>query len=136
MIQLLLEIIAKYKKKFLVYFFIGGFCAIVNWVSFYLLITYTSVPYISAAILSFILSCYINFIMCRKIFIPSARRKATEFLLIIAASTIAAGIDISAMICFIEFFKWNVMLSKILGTGVAFLFNYASRQFYIYRENN
>ena len=126
MISLLSEIIKKYSKKFLIYFWVGGFCAVVNWISFYLLIIYVHISYIPAAILSFILSCYINFIMCRKVFIPSTRKKTTEFLLIIAASTVAASIDITAMTFFIEILKFNVMLSKILGTGVAFLFNYAS----------
>lgn len=127
--------INKYKKQFIIYFFVGGFCAIVNWVAFYLMITYAHIPYIPAAILAFILSCYINFLLCRKVFVvPSERKKTTEFALIIIASTIAAGIDIAAMTFFIEVLKFDVMLSKILGTGVAFIFNYTSRQFYIYRE--
>jgi len=107
---------------------------VVNWVAFYLLITYANMPYIPAAILAFILSCYVNFLLCRKVFAPSERKKTTEFLLIIAASTFAAGIDIAAMTFFIEVLKLDVMLSKIFGTGVAFIFNYSARQFYIYKE--
>lgn len=130
----LIDKINKYKKQFIIYFFVGGFCAVVNWVAFYLMITYAHISYIPAAILAFILSCYINFLLCRKVFTPSERKKTTEFFLIIAVSTIAAGIDIAAMTFFIEVVKLPIMVSKILGTGVAFIFNYTSRQFYIYRE--
>jgi len=130
----LIDKINKYKKQFIIYFFVGGFCAVINWVAFYLMITYAHISYIPAGVLAFILSCYINFLLCRKVFKPSERKKTTEFFLIILVSSIAAGIDIAAMTFFIEVVKLPIMLSKILGTGVAFIFNYTSRQFYIYKE--
>ena len=126
--------INRYKKRFIMYFFVGGFGALINWAAFYLLITYAHIPYIPAAILAFILSCYINFLLCRKVFAPSERKKTTEFLLIIFVSTLAAALDIAAMTFLIEVLKCDVMLSKILGTGVSFVFNYTARQFYIYKE--
>ncbi len=133
-ISFLLSKLNKYKKSFILYVFVGGICALINWAFFYILITYMGIGPILAATLAFIVSCSVNFVLSRKMFPSSGRRKREEFLLIFIVSSIALGIDLSTMSCLLKFFHISPMPAKILGTGTSFLFNYSTRQFYIFRQ--
>jgi len=42
------------------------------------------------------------------------------------------GIDLGTTVFCVEILSLHKMVSKIAGTGVAFIFNYTSKQFYIF----
>jgi glycosyltransferase involved in cell wall biosynthesis len=122
----------KYGKPFLKYVGAGFLCALLNWGTFYLLNYIAGLHYLAAAAIAFILSCTLNYVLCKFIFASRGRKKAAEFIFLLLASAIALSIDLSVMYLLVEKISLPRMVAKILGTGSAFFFNYISRQFFIF----
>jgi putative flippase GtrA len=119
--------------KFIQYFFAGLFCAFVNWGVFYFLNYKLEMFYLFAAVLSFLVGAIVNFLLCKIIFkSKEGRKKITEFAMVILVGALGLAIDLAATALCVEIFKFPNIISKIIGTGVAFIFNYTSKQFYIF----
>ncbi|MCL2206891.1 MAG: GtrA family protein [Fibromonadales bacterium] len=119
--------------KFIQYFFVGLFCAIVNWCVFYIFNYKLNIPYLPAAVASFLISATVNFFLCKIVFkSKEGRKKITEYVMVVLVGAIGLSIDLGVMALCIEFFGFPNMFAKITGTGVAFIFNYTSKQFYIF----
>jgi putative flippase GtrA len=131
----LLSLIQKYRRQFIKYVLAGFSCALINWTLFYILNFHIHIHYLAAASFAFILSTTINYFLSKLVFESRGRSKAIEYIFVLAASSIALLIDLSAMYILVEFLSLPKMPSKILGTGTAFFFNYASRQFFIFSPN-
>lgn len=127
----LLRCIKQYKRTFFIYIFVGGGCALVNWAVFYLLLL-CHIHFVIAAVLAFLVSCTLNFILCKKIFYSAGRRKREEFALIVVVSIIALSVDLSTMYVLVTRLFMAPLLAKMLGTATAFLINYSLRQFFIF----
>lgn len=132
MVNKLLLLIKLYYKNFLLYFVAGGFCALIDWTAFYILYYKFNIHYLSAGAIAFILAASINYVLSCFVFKASKFKAFTIYVLILLASSVALCIDLSAMFVVIHFFDVNEMLGKIFGTGVAFIFNFAFRQFFIF----
>ena len=118
---------------FIQYFFAGLFCAFVNWGVFYFLNYKLGMYYLLAALFSFFISATVNFVLCKIIFkSKEGRKKRTEFVMIILVGAIGLAIDLGTTAFCVEILGLPNMISKIVGTGVAFIFNYTSKQFYIF----
>jgi len=118
---------------FIQYFFAGLFCAFVNWGVFYFLDSKLRIYYLLAALLSFFIGATVNFILCKIIFkSKEGRKKRTEFVMVILIGAIGLAIDLGATAFCVEILGFPNLISKIAGTGVAFIFNYTSKQFYIF----
>ncbi|MDR2595088.1 MAG: GtrA family protein [Fibromonadaceae bacterium] len=118
---------------FIQYFFAGLFCAFVNWGFFYFLNYKLGMYYLYAVVLCFFVSSIVNFILCKIIFkSKEGRKKRTEFAMVILVGAIGLGIELGATAFCVEILGFPNMISKIAGTGVAFIFNYTSKQFYIF----
>jgi putative flippase GtrA len=120
-------------SKFIQYFFVGLFCAFVNWGVFYFSNYKLQITYLLAAVMAFLIAATVNFFLCKIIFkSKEGRKKITEYVMVVIAGAIGLSIDLAVMALFIEIFNFSNMFAKIAGTGVAFIFNYASRQFFIF----
>ena len=120
-------------SKFIQYFFAGLFCAFVNWGVFYFLYDKLEIFYLLAATLSFLTGAIVNFLLCKIIFkSKEGRKKTTEFIMVLLAGAMGLGIDLATTAFCVEILGFHKMASKIAGTGVAFIFNYASKQFYVF----
>jgi len=118
---------------FIQYFFAGLFCAFVNWGVFYLLNYKLGMYYLLAAVICFFVGSTVNFVLCKIIFkSKEGRKKRTEFIMVILVGAIGLAIDLGATAFCVEILGFPNMISKIAGTGVAFVFNYTSKQFYIF----
>jgi len=118
---------------FIQYFFAGLFCAFVNWGVFYFFNYKLGIYYLLAAVICFFISATVNFVLCKIIFkSKEGRKKRTEFAMVIIVGAIGLAIDLGATAFCVEILGFSNMISKIAGTGVAFIFNYASKQFYIF----
>jgi len=127
------DILKPLLSKFIQYFFAGLFCAFVNWGVFYFLDYKVGMHYLLAGTLSFFVGATVNFLLCKIIFkSKEGRKKRTEYIMVILAGAIGLGIDLGTTAFCVEILRFPPMLSKIAGTGVAFIFNYASKQFYIF----
>jgi len=125
------ELLESLGPKFIQYFFVGLFCALVNWGVFYYL--KSEIYYLYASVISFLVGATVNFILCKIVFkSKEGRKKRTEYIMVMVAGAIGLSIE-SAITSFgVEILGFPEMISKIAGTGVAFIFNYASKQFYIF----
>jgi len=125
------ELFESLRSKFIQYFFAGLFCAFVNWAFFYYL--ESKMYYLFAGTLSFLVGATVNFILCKLIFkSKEGRKKRTEYAMVIFVGAIGWSIDMAATSFCVEILGFSKMISKIAGTGVAFIFNYVSKQFYIF----
>lgn len=135
MIELIKKLITTYYKSFILYFFVGGFCALIDWSGFYAMHYKLLWHYLLAGFIAFIVASTVNFFLCKLMFKSRGFKSHTEYILVILASTIALCIDLGSMYIFIRFVGLPAMVSKILGTGVAFIFNYLARQFFIFSSD-
>jgi len=125
------DILKSLLPKFIQYFFAGLFCAFVNWGVFYYL--KSEMYYLLAATLSFLVGATVNFVLCKIIFkSKEGRKKTTEYVMVVLAGAVGLAIDLATTAFCVEILSFSEMLSKIAGTGVAFIFNYTSKQFYIF----
>jgi len=88
--------------------------------------------YLAAAAFAFLLSCVVNYVLCKFIFASRGRKKFIEFIFLMLASAVALSIDLGVMYLLVENIALPRMIAKVLGTGSAFFFNYISRQFFIF----
>ncbi|GBU25791.1 hypothetical protein R83H12_02449 [Fibrobacteria bacterium R8-3-H12] len=127
------ELLKPLLSKFIQYFFAGLFCAFVNWGVFYFLNYKLEMFYLLAAVLSFLVGATVNFLLCKIIFkSKEGRKKRTEYIMVVLVGAIGLAIDLGTTAFCVEILGFPNMISKIAGTGVAFVFNYASKQFYIF----
>ena len=116
------------------YILVGGSAALINWLIFYIA-TESGLWYILAGLLSFILATLWNFIFA-KIFIfkHSKHHIFKESILVYVVSFIGLCIDMGVLFVCVEILAFHTMLSKVIATGIAFIFNFSVRFFGIYKE--
>lgn len=121
--------------QFVVYFFVGGVAALVEWGSFYTLHKVAGLHYMFCVVISFILSTYVNWILGRFTVFKKAKRnkKFEEISLVYLVSAIALLINIISMYFFVSLIHLPAMFSKVASTGIAFIWNFFSRKCFIYK---
>ena len=117
------------------YFVIGGVSALVEWSVFWLLLRPAAVHYIAAAVVAFVVATFVNYLLCvRTIFVSKTKSGWKDAAMVYVASLLALVINVSTLAVLVREFGLDPMLAKIAGTGSAFLFNFASRQFLIFGQ--
>ena len=121
--------------KFAKYICVGGFAALVDWLTFYLL-TESGLWYFSAGLISFVLATLANFILARKfIFGTSHHSLAKEGALIYLVSLGGLMLNMFVLFVCIEWLTLHAMLGKIFATAAAFVLNFTLRFFWIYHKS-
>ena len=120
--------------SFVKYVIVGGSAALINWAVFYLGLQ-AGLQYLLSGVLSFILATLWNFIFA-KIFIfkHSKHHIFKESILVYVVSFIGLCIDMGVLFVCVEILAFHTMLSKVIATGIAFIFNFSVRFFGIYKE--
>ena len=117
------------------YVVIGGVSALAEWSVFWLLLKVASLHYIAAAIVAFVVATFVNYLLCvRTIFVSKTKSGWKDAAMVYIASLLALVINVSTLAVLVREFGLDPMLAKIAGTGSAFLFNFASRQFLIFGQ--
>jgi len=128
-----MELVRRLLPRFIKYFLAGLCCAFVSWSVFYVLNYKLCVYYLSAAVLSWVAGALVNFTLSCIVFKSIENRtRGTEFVMVITAALIGLAIDLGATAFCVRVLGLPNIVSKVAGTGVAFLFNYTSRQFFIF----
>ncbi|RDU61058.1 GtrA family protein [Helicobacter marmotae] len=123
-----------YYYNFVKYLFVGGSAACINWLIFFILFSVFGLYYLFAGFLSFVLATLWNFAFAKMfIFKDSGHSLLKESMLVYLVSFGGLLIDMGVLFVCVEWLGLHEMLSKILSTGVAFVFNFGMRQFVIYR---
>ena len=117
------------------YFVIGGVSALVEWSVFWLLLRPAAVNYLAAAVVAFLVATFVNYLLCvRTIFVSKTKSGWKDAAMVYVASLLGLVINVSTLAVLVSQFGIDPMPAKIVGTGSAFLFNFAARQFFIFGQ--
>jgi putative flippase GtrA len=126
----ILRIADLYSVSFIFYFCASVLSALTEWVSFVALLK-TCGP-VLAATLAFVIATGINLLVCHCFVFKSMRSFIDEALLLFIWSGAVFVINITVFLALIRLTATDVIIAKILGSCVGFVFNYAVRQFFIF----
>jgi putative flippase GtrA len=117
------------------YFFVGGVAALVDWTLFGVLARWLGLPWFPVALFSFVAATGVNYILSIRHVFRSGTRFSShhELAMVFLVSGIGLVINQAILWVLIERVHWDMLLGKILATGVTFLWNYSSRRFFIFR---
>jgi putative flippase GtrA len=129
----LLSFIQRYAASFAVYFVIGGLSSLVEWAAFYAALSFVEMHYIPASACGFAVATYVNYLLSARIGFKKGKFSGrSELALIYLVSGVGFVINVAFMAGMVELLGLPVMLGKIFGTGVAFIWNFAARQFVVF----
>lgn len=127
-------------KQFISYFAVGGVSALVEWFSFWFLGRVFAFEYIPATALAFILSTTTNWFLGRTFTFKDSdlsKNKPKEILQVFGVSGIGLLMNIGLMYLFVTVIGLNTELlktvSKIMATGIVFIWNFLARKLWIYK---
>jgi len=116
------------------YLLVGGTAAVVDISLFSIFAGYFGWPWVPVSIVAFILSTLVNYFLSIQFVFESGTRhkKYVEVLGVFIVSSLALIANQSALYFAIEILKWNLIISKLIATGVVFLWNYYGRSKFIF----
>lgn len=120
-------------KKFISYFFVGGMAALVEWISFY--VSNIFLNYTISTIIAFILATTFNYFLGKALTFKNYKQSKKDIISVFIVSGIGLVFNILLMYLFVDIvhIPYNI-ISKVLATGVVFMWNYISRRLFIYKE--
>ena len=129
-------------KQFLSYFCVGGIAAIVEWVMFYIFSSVLNVQYLVSTMLAFLFSTMMNWFLGKIMtFRESTKYRGKvgkEMLLIFLVSATGLLFNLLLMYFFVTVLGLNtgslMTLSKVISTGLVFIWNFLIRRLVIYKE--
>jgi putative flippase GtrA len=128
--------ITRYLPGAVAYLFVGGLSALIEWAVFFGTVTFLDLHYAAAIFIAFIVATFNNWYLSSKlIFRSSGRSAGEEFMLVYLVSGFGLLINFMVTSASIEVLGMGLMIAKICGTGSAFVWNYAARQFFVFDRN-
>lgn len=121
-------------RKFFRYFFVGGFCAIVDWAFFSIFLYGPGFHYLLAATLSFVIATGLNYVLSiRYVFERGPRARHTLIMMIYFVSGLSVVINLAILSATIELLGIHPLIAKVIGTGSVFIWNFGARYFWIFK---
>ena len=120
-------------RQFLLYMVVGTGATIVEWLFFYGLNQLLSVNYLGATTAAFIFSTFANWILGRLILFHKNHGGLQELAKIYFISVIGLVMNLFIMWFTVGCLNMNEMASKIMATGIVFIWNFIVRKFFIYK---
>lgn len=116
------------------YFLAGGFCALLDWGLFALFLYVLTVHYIAAGALSFVIATGVNYVVSAYFVFGASRRGARQaIVLVYAVSAVGIAINLAVLTVSIDLLGLHPMLAKMIASGIAVVWNFLTRYFYIFR---
>ena len=130
--------------KLVLYLFVGGTAALVEWGLFYIFLHYllaglglgiTSLSMLCTS-LAFCLSTLYHFFLGNVLVFDSGSRydRGKELTLVFAVSIMGLVFNLLLMYIFVSLLGWEPMLSKVLTSCIVVVWNYLSRKKWIFRS--
>ena len=118
------------------YFGVAIVAALVNIGMLYVFTDLFYINYLISNILSFTLGLLVNYVLSKKfVFKESKMNKILEFIIYAVIGSIGLGIDTLVLWLFTSKFKIYYLLSKIISTGVTFIWNFSARKIVYFITN-
>lgn len=128
--------------KVLLYLFVGGTAAIVEWSLFYVLFNYVFVADLLslgvrtsvATATAFCCSTIYHYFLGNILVFNSGSRytKGKEISLVFIVSLMGLGFNLLLMYIFVNMLNWNPMLSKVLASCIVVVWNYLARKKFVF----
>ena len=126
----------EFVNKFLSYLLVGGLATLVEWLFYWIFRNFLSVEYMCATVMAIVVSTFSNWLFGRIITFRNVPQKnvLAEILQVYTASAI--GMLLNMLIMWVLHGRMKIwdMLSKIIATGLVFLYNYLIRVLVIYKD--
>jgi putative flippase GtrA len=111
------------------YFFVGGAAAVVDIGLFFLFANLLGFSWFPVSICTFLLATLVNYILSIKFVFESGARhqKHIEIIGVFAVSALALLVNQLVLYVAIEWFGWQLIVSKVIATATVFFWNYFGR---------
>jgi putative flippase GtrA len=121
-------------KQLVRYFFTGGAAAIVEWTVFFITNGLFGVHYLLAVVISFITATFVNYtISIRYVFERGKYKGFTEVSLVYLVSFIGLLLNLLLMYIFVSIIAMHPFVSKVIATGMVFMWNFTARKVWIFK---
>ena len=122
-------------RQFFKYSIAGGIAALIEWLTFFTANRILDLHYMTAVIISFILATLANYIISIKfVFEPSQYKSSLQILLVFGVSLIGLLMNLVFMSIFVSYLEFDSVFSKVVSTGLVFLWNFISRKIWIFKS--
>ena len=117
------------------YFFVGGFAFIIDFCALFLLTEYLNLYYLLSAPLAFLLGLIINYLLSIKWVFDkrNINKKSVEFVIFALVGIVGLLLNQVFIWFFTEIINLYYMLSKIISSGIVFLWNFSLRKYLLFR---
>jgi len=128
--ELFLEKTDDMKIQFFRYLFVGGFAAVVNIGSLYLLKEFLHIYYLVANIAGFVLGLITNYLLSKWLVFAKEDNMngIIEFIIYAIIGVIGLGLDTLFIWLLTDKMQLYYMASKIVSTGLVFIWNFFARK--------
>ena len=121
------------------YVFVSGEAAVVEWIAFYIINSLLKISPIPATALAFIFSTFTNWVLGRTITFKEQVKDTfwlIDLIKVYGVSAVGLLWNLLLMYLFTGVLNWWPLGSKILATGIVFIWNFLIRKLWIYRKKN
>ncbi|MCK4558475.1 MAG: GtrA family protein [Calditrichia bacterium] len=117
------------------YFFAGGFAFIIDFCALFLLTEYLNLYYLLSAPLAFLLGLIINYLLSIKWVFDkrNINKKSVEFVIFALVGIVGLLLNQVFIWFFTEIINLYYMLSKIISSGIVFLWNFGMKKYLLFR---
>ncbi len=128
--------------KIILYLFIGGTAALLEWTLFYVLYGIldglTSFRTVAATSVAFSVATVYHYWLGNVFVFVSGSRysRSKEISLVFAVSAVGLLFNVVLMYLFVDFWMWHPMFAKVCASAVVVVWNYLSRKKWIFRSGN
>ena len=130
--------------KVLLYLFVGGTAALVEWALFYIFISYVlqglglslTAMTMAGTAMAFSLSTLYHYFLGNVLVFDSGSKygRGKELSLVFLVSVMGLAFNLLLMYAFVSLLGWNPMVSKVLTSCIVVVWNYLSRKKWIFRS--
>ena len=124
--------------KIIKYFFVGGIAAAFDITFFFIFAKLAGLNYLAVGAIGFVFATLINyFLSVAHVFHSGARfGKNREIFWVFAVSLVGLGINQGVLFYAIGVVGIEVMLGKIVATGITFFWNYGARRYFVFKSSS
>lgn len=118
------------------YFLVGGIAALTDLFIFYVFANQLGYNYLLITIIGFVVATFVNYLLSIKFVFQTAANfgRATEIVMIYIVSSIGLIVHILVLFLLIDLLQFVNMLAKIIAIASAFMFNFLSRKYYVFKQ--
>ena len=123
-----------YSANIVKYFFVGGFCFVIDFSIFSLFAKFYGYNYLIVNAVSFSIATVANYFLCIAFVFKSGLKykKMTELLLVFFVSGFSLAVNQVLLFSFVDYFHFELLISKAVAVLFTFLLNYFGRSFFVF----